>query len=227
MLLYSPDEHHLGVGALFHSLQSVDSQSECEAGPTATCNENDLVVVNGIRERAVWSVNRRLQYRSRMSGGVLVQVAGEAVVRLDDELERIGADNGKRVHLESADSRDPDEEMLPAISPGRNLLHDNLGATVGQWMDCRVVVGKVVESASCSDDPVGKPHGRRQNENDDDLLAKVRLVEACAYDADDEEAYVRHVEQLVPNRANHKCRYRDAQKGEARDDGSDLLLLDE
>jgi hypothetical protein len=117
--------------------------------------------------------------------------------------------------------------MLSAVGPGGHLLHHNLRASVGQWVDCCGVVGKVVESASSSDDPVGEPHGRRQEQNNDDLLPEVGLVEAGAHDSDDEEAYVHHVKQLVPDGADHKCRYRDAQKSEACNDSSNLFLLDQ
>ncbi len=130
MLLYSPYEADPLIGVWVHSLQDVDSQGKCESGAASASDQDDLVEVHGIGERTVRPVDGCRERRTRIGCGILVQIAGEAVLCLDGELERFGGDDGERVRLEAADGRDPDEAVLPGDRSPRDLLHDDLGAAI-------------------------------------------------------------------------------------------------
>lgn len=227
MLPDGPNKNNILVRILIHPLENIYRQPKGESSASTTRNKDNLVELHRIGECPIRSIDGSLHCRTGISHGVLVKVAGEPVTGLDCELDRRTLVDRERVRLELANSRDPDKAVLPRFGPCRDLLHDNLGASVGERVKCGLVVDAVVQDSAGPDDAVDEPHAGGDQDDDERLLAKFGLMEADSNDGGDPRGDVRDIEDFIPNASEEHGGKDDTQEGETADDGGNLLPLGE
>jgi hypothetical protein len=218
-----PDEDDILRRRSIHPLEEINREADGIAGAAAACNEHDLVVLQGVREGAVGPLDGGAQAGARVRGGVGVQGAREAVVLLDDELERLRRDDGEGVRLEAPDRRQPEEAVL-ARDGARGLLgEDDTRAAVGERPDRGLVVDAIDAEPGKAEQPVGGPHAAGKAGDDGDLLVEVVAVEADGDDGGHHAQDVHDVEGLVGEAADDEGGGDGDEDGEGGDNAGRLL----
>ena len=113
---HSPDEFDFGRRRMSQLANQVNSNAECEAGSTATSNEHYFRESSKVRHSAIRPVNRSFEGFPRILQSVVVKITGEAIVRRNDELQRVRGDNSERMCLCCPNGRDPQESMSSSNS---------------------------------------------------------------------------------------------------------------
>lgn len=152
-----------------------------------------------------------------------MELAGEAVVRVDDKLQRVHGGNGERVHLQSADLGNPEEAVFSRACANGGLLEDDASATVGERVDGCVVVEAVEYDANESQNAVRNPDTSSDSRDYDDLLAKFRLVKADENHRNCEEGHVKNVEEFIVPQSHDSSGEHKRKEGEPGGDAVDFF----
>lgn len=180
-------------GRTSHPLEHVLGEPEAESGTRSSSEQNDLVILDRIRQRAVRTLNRCLDGSSRISYGKFVKLLSEPVLRGDDQFQRVIRHDGERVTLEGPYLGQPEVAVLACASPIERFLEDHACAAVGKRLDSGFVVDAVVGKSAGSNDAIVEPEaGSDKRHGENGFL--IRLVEGKCDGDDNEETNMNDVE---------------------------------
>lgn len=220
MLLDRPDEGDVFHRLRPHPLQHVHSQAKREAGAAPSRDEDDLVILQRVREGPVRTVHRGFKLGAWVVQSVLVKVTSEAVISINNKLHRLAGDDSKGVALKHPDLRDPDEAVLAGLDAKGLLRQRDLGTAIWQGLQGGLIVDSPVQKSTSSKRAVGNPHGGDEAEYDDDPSLEAGLVVTRADYCNDEAGDVDDVEGLVPDPPDDNGGDNNPEESKAGDDAS-------